>query len=157
MCVCFVAFSENSLVQKDEPPESQQPESPLPKETSASVETQEPAETPQDELDKQKILEFVFVLGLDDNTEYANPDWFDIESSEERNMLIMIQNISEDRFAKIEEHLKQTGYTQPQDPTYVEEDKTRFIHYSNNALFMEIVYYENDMILNVHFMPQVTQ
>ena len=162
LCLCLVACSGQESVQNDEPLESQQRETALPEETPASVEIEKSAEVPQDEVaqdetDKQKILEFIHVLGLDDSAKYSDTDWFDIEGAQERNLLITILNISEDRFAQIEENLRQNGYTQPQEPTYVEKDKTRFLQYSSEALFMEIVYHENDMILNVHFMPQVAQ
>ena len=117
-------------------------------------EPEKQAEDDDAEYKEQKILVYLSVLGLDEQTEYTVCDWFDIEGSDDKSLLIDILNISEERFDEVEAYLRTNGFTHPQDPTYDEVNNVRFIHNSNDSLFMEMGYFENEMRINIIFTPR---
>ena len=147
---------EQTVVQTEESEETEEPSEVQPSsETDSEESNDEESDEESKEAETQKILEYLAVLGLDSSAEYTNVDWFDIDGSDEKSLILFILNISEEQFDEIEQYLVQSGYTHPQDPTYAEDTHTRFMQYSNDTLFMELGYFEDDDYINIIFTPSV--
>ncbi len=122
-----------------------------PKESESKADLEEE----QAETDRQKLLEYLQILGLDENTQYTLLDKFPIEDSEEVSILTDIIDIDDEAFNEIIDTMKSNGCYLVSDIMIDEEKQTTSMQFRNadDSLYIELVYSADSDYITIIFSP----
>ena len=114
----------------------------------------EPTEDPHAEIARQKSLEYLMLLGLDENCSYELRDTFPTGNGDEKSYLLNVTNITDDDFPAIQSSLESNGFNIISDIMEDPDKQARSYQYSNqNDLYIEIVFSYGANYFDVMFTP----
>ena len=114
----------------------------------------EQTEDPQIALYNEQTLEYLSLLGLDENCTYQLGDTFPSNVEGKKMFLVSVTNITEDDFINIQNALESNGFKIVSDIYIDDERNTRSYPYSNEEdLYIEIVFSYEAGYFDVGFTP----
>ena len=142
----------NAVVQEAEPTVKAE-ESQTSQISENSAEETEEEQT--DAVGEQTVMEYLGILGLDENAKYTVLDQFSIEGSDEKSILMDINNIAKDQFDAVIQAMENNGCYSVSDPMINEEKQTTSLQYRNedDTLYIEMVYSAGADYINIIFTP----
>jgi len=147
--------TEAKAVSEEVVPTENPQESKAPTEPAEETEVQEVQEEQTDAVDEQKVLEYIQIFGLDESAEYSNLDYFPIEGSDEKSILMDINGIDGEMFDAAIEAMEANGCYLVSDIMRNEEKNTTSMQYRNadDSLYIELMYSADAEYINVIFSP----
>lgn len=158
MAACSIDEDTVNVQETEKIPEAEVTEPTVkPQESQTSKESVEVTESEdkQEEEDIQKLLEYLKILGLDENTQYTILDKFPIEGSEDISILTDIIGIDEEAFEAIINTMEANGSHLVSDIMRDEERQTTSMQFRNadDTLYIELVYSTDAEYINIIFSP----
>lgn len=148
MLICFALTACSSPDEKENPQDIQT------EQVKETEEESEPTEDPQIALDNEQTLEYLALLGLDENCSYQLADTFPSDVEGKKMFLVSVSNITEDVFSNIQNALESNGFKIVSDIYTDEERKTRSYPYSNEEnLYIEMVFSYETEYFDAGFTP----